>query len=57
MRIHRRETDFANDAEFPAFIKKLCDEVPIDHTAILRANHDYIARYLALGAEQSSDSY
>lgn len=57
VRLHRRETDLANEAQFRDMVHQLCDEVAIDHSAILRANHDYIAHYLALGDELSSDSY
>ena len=32
-------------------IQQLCDDVPIDTDAILRANRSYIDRYLQLGEE------
>ena len=51
VRLHRRDADFRNEAEFRAMIQQLCDDVPIDVEAILRANHGYLAHYRALGAE------
>ena len=55
--LHRRETDMNTDQEFRAMIQQLCDDVPINTDSILRSNRAYIERYLALGAEQSSDSW
>ena len=38
-------------------IQQLCDDVPINPDAILRANHAYLGHYRALGAEQSAASW
>ena len=58
VRLYRRDEDLRNDAEFAAMIEQLTQDVPINVDNILRANHRYIAEYLALGAEQqSSDSF
>ena len=37
-------------------IQQLCDDVPINPDAILRANRAYIAYYRALGEEESDVS-
>ena len=52
VRLHRREEDLADANQFRAMIQQLCDDVPINTDAILRANQRYLAHYLALGAEQ-----
>ena len=57
VRLHRRERDFPNAAAFEQAVLQLCDDVPIDPDAMLRANRSYIEHYLALGDEQSSDSF
>ena len=57
VRLHWREHDPVDDAEFRAMIQQLCDDVPINPDAILRSNRDWLDKYLALGAEQSSDSF
>ena len=54
VRLHRREENLKDHAEFEAMIQQLYQEVPIDADAILRVNQPHIARYLALGAEQDS---
>ena len=54
LRMHRRDNDFQNEAEFRQFVQQVCDDVHIDPDAILRANHAYFAHYRALGAELSS---
>ena len=38
-------------------IQRVYEEVPINTENILRANQRYLAQYLALGADQSSDSF
>ena len=56
VRLHRRERDLRDHAEFEQMITQLYQEVPICTENILRANRSYIDHYLALGAEQSSAS-
>ena len=56
-RLHRRDCDFVDAAAFEAMVQQLCDDVPVNPTTILRANHAYIASYIALGDEQSSDTF
>ena len=56
VRLHRRERDLKDHAEFKAMIEKLYSEVPIDTEAMLRANRSHIAHYLALGDEQDPSS-
>ena len=51
MRLHRRDHDLADDAEFEAMIRQLYEEVPVDADAMLRANRAYVASYIALGDE------
>ena len=57
VRLHRRDSDLANDVEFRDMILQLCEDVPVSADNMLRANRRYIAQYLALGAEESSDSF
>ena len=57
VRLHRRDRDLLTDDEFTAMIQQLCDDVPIYPDSMLRANRTYINHYLALGDEQSSDSF
>ena len=39
-------------------IEQLCEDVPVDTDAMLRANLSYVARYLDLGAAaESSGEY
>ena len=38
-------------------VLQLCEDVPVNADNMLRANRRYIAQYLALGAEESSDSF
>ena len=56
-RLHRRDTDVKDHAEFERMIQQLCDDVHIDTDAMLRSNRAYINRYLQLGEDQSSDSF
>ena len=49
VRLHRRDVDFANEAEFRAMIQQLVDDMPVNTENILRANYRYLAQYLALG--------
>ena len=55
-RLDRRDRDVADQAEFHRMIRQLYREVPINVDAMLKANHGYIARYLALGDEQDAGS-
>ena len=57
VRLHRRDSELANDVEFRNMVLQLCEDVPINAANILRANRRHIAHYLALGTEQSSDSF
>ena len=57
VRLHRRDRDLTNQAEFRAMIEQLCADVPVNAENILRANRLYINHYLDLGDEQSSDSF
>ena len=50
-RMHRRDSDFADAAAFEAMVVQLCEEVPVDPDAMLRANRAYVASYIALGDE------
>ena len=57
-RLHRRDRDLTSDEEFRAMIRQLCDDIPINTDAILRANQPYLAKHLAMASEQeSSDSF
>ena len=58
VRLHRRDSDLADEEQFRAMVKQLYEDVPVNTDAILRANQGYIAKYLALGsASQSSESF
>ena len=51
MRLHRRDENIKDEAEFSQMIEKLCEEVPINTDNILRSNRAYVNYYLALGEE------
>ena len=58
VRLHRRNSDLADEEQFRAMVKQLYEDVPVNTDAMLRANQRYIAQYLALGsASQSSESF
>ena len=56
VRLHRRDSDLANEEEFRGLVRQVYEDVPVNTDAILRANHRFIAKYLALGDEQSSSA-
>ena len=53
-RLHKRDLGFRDEAELRQFVQQVCDEVPIDPDAVLRANRSWLKRYLALGADAIS---
>ena len=58
VRLHRRETNILDMAQFRAMIKALYEEVPLNQDSLLRANRQYVSFHAEIRlSDGGSESY